>query len=191
MIRIEGLEAVMHRVQELNIRFGIEQRTYNKQNAVQEASSKTFAQELQEAKEAKATSDVPKNKDSVSTGDSDTNTILAAMAKRYQVDPRLAAAVAQVESNGRQEAVSSAGAIGVMQLMPGTAQSLGVDPYDKQQNIEGGVKYLRQLLDTFGGDVAKAVAAYNAGPQAVKNYNGIPPYGETQNYVNKVLDIYR
>ena len=78
-----------------------------------------------------------------------------------------------------------------MQLMPGTAQSLGVDPYDKQQNIEGGVKYLRQLLDTFGGDVAKAVAAYNAGPQAVKNYNGIPPYGETQNYVNKVLDIYR
>ena len=194
MIRIEGLEAVMHRVQELNIRFGIEQRTYNKQNAVQEASSKTFAQELQEAKEAKeakGTSYIPKNKDSVSTGDSDTNTILAAMAKRYQVDPRLAAAVAQVESNGRQEAVSSAGAIGVMQLMPGTAQSLGVDPYDKQQNIEGGVKYLRQLLDTFGGDVAKAVAAYNAGPQAVKNYNGIPPYGETQNYVNKVLDIYR
>ena len=191
MIRIEGLEAVMHRVQELNIRFGIEQRTYNKQNAVQEASSKTFAQELQEAKEAKGTSYIPKNKDSVSTGDSDTNTILAAMAKRYQVDPRLAAAVAQVESNGRKEAVSSAGAIGVMQLMPGTAQSLGVDPYDKQQNIEGGVKYLRQLLDTFGGDVAKAVAAYNAGPQAVKNYNGIPPYGETQNYVNKVLDIYR
>ena len=78
-----------------------------------------------------------------------------------------------------------------MQLMPDTAAALGVDPYDTQQNIEGGTKYLRQMLDSFGGDVRKALAAYNAGPQAVRDYNGVPPYRETQNYVNKVLDIYR
>ena len=112
-------------------------------------------------------------------------------SKKYQVDPKLLSAIAEVESGGNQDETSSAGAIGVMQLMPDTAASLGVNPYDKQQNIEGGAKYLRQMLDTFGGDVSKAVAAYNAGPQAVKDYGGIPPYKETQNYVNKVLDIYR
>lgn len=119
------------------------------------------------------------------------STLIEAAAQKYKVDPKLIAAVAEVESNGRQEAVSSVGAIGVMQLMPDTAASLGVDPYDKQQNIEGGAKYLRQMLDTFGGDLKKAVAAYNAGPGAVKAYGGIPPYKETQNYVSKVLDIYR
>lgn len=112
-------------------------------------------------------------------------------SKKYQVDPKLLSAIAEVESGGNQDETSSAGAIGVMQLMPDTAASLGVNPYDKQQNIEGGAKYLRQMLDAFGGDVSKAVAAYNAGPQAVKDYGGIPPYKETQNYVNKVLDIYR
>ena len=117
--------------------------------------------------------------------------LIESAARKYKVDPKLVAAVAEVESNGRQEAVSQAGAIGVMQLMPDTAASLGVDPYDKQQNVEGGAKYLRQMLDTFGGDLKKAVAAYNAGPGAVKAYGGIPPYKETQNYVNKVLDIYR
>ncbi len=78
-----------------------------------------------------------------------------------------------------------------MQLMPDTAASLGVNPYDAQQNVEGGAKYLQGLLNTFGGDVRKAVAAYNAGPNAVKEYNGVPPYKETQNYVDKVLDLYR
>ena len=112
-------------------------------------------------------------------------------ARRYHVDPKLVAAIAEVESGGNQEETSSAGAIGVMQLMPDTAAALGVNPYDKKSNIEGGAKYLRQMLDTFDGDIRKAVAAYNAGPNAVKNYGGIPPYRETQNYVNKVLDIYR
>lgn len=112
-------------------------------------------------------------------------------AQKYQVDPKLVSAVAEVESGGNQSATSPAGAIGVMQLMPGTAEGLGVNPYDERQNIEGGAKYLREMLDTFGGDVRKAVAAYNAGPQAVKDYGGVPPYRETQNYVNKVLDLYR
>ena len=109
---------------------------------------------------------------------------------RFQ-NPKLVSAVAEVESGGNQGAQSPAGAIGVMQLMPDTAASLGVNPYDKQQNIEGGAKYLRQMLDNFGGDVKKAVAAYNAGPNAVKKYGGVPPYPETQDYVDKVLDLYR
>ena len=111
-------------------------------------------------------------------------------AKKYRVDPKLLSAIAQVESGGNQDATSSVGAVGVMQLMPDTAASLGVNPYDKQQNIEGGAKYLREMLDSFDGDIRKAVAAYNAGPQAVRDYGGVPPYRETQNYVNKVLDLY-
>lgn len=112
-------------------------------------------------------------------------------AAKYNVDPKLLSAVAQIESGLNPEAISGAGAIGVMQLMPGTAAALGVDPYDTKQNIEGGAKYLKQMLDTFSGDVSKALAAYNAGPNAVKSYGGgVPPYAETQNYVSKVLDIY-
>jgi soluble lytic murein transglycosylase-like protein len=117
--------------------------------------------------------------------------MVKAASEKYQVDPKLVSAVAEVESGGNQGAESPAGAIGVMQLMPDTAASLGVNPYDKQQNIEGGARYLRQMLDSFGGDVKKAVAAYNAGPNAVKKYGGVPPYPETQNYVDKVLDLYR
>ena len=117
--------------------------------------------------------------------------LVKAASDKFQVDPKLVSAVAEVESGGNQGAESPAGAIGVMQLMPDTAASLGVNPYDKQQNIEGGAKYLRQMLDDFGGDVKKAVAAYNAGPNAVKKYGGVPPYPETQDYVDKVLDLYQ
>ena len=112
-------------------------------------------------------------------------------AAKHAVDPKLVSAVAEVESGGNQNAVSSAGAIGVMQLMPDTAAELGVNPYDMKSNVEGGAKYLREMLDTFDGDVKKAVAAYNAGPNAVKAYGGVPPYAQTQNYVTSVLDIYR
>lgn len=112
-------------------------------------------------------------------------------AAKYAVDPKLLSAIAEVESGGSQFAESEAGAVGVMQLMPDTAASLGVNPYDEKQNVEGGAKYLRQMLDSFGGDVRKAVAAYNAGPRAVQEYGGVPPYRETQDYVDKVLDIYR
>ena len=117
--------------------------------------------------------------------------MIRAAAQKYGVDSSLVSAVAEAESGGDQSAVSEAGAIGIMQLMPGTAEALGVNPYDAQQNLEGGAKYLRQMLDSFDGDVRKAVAAYNAGPQAVKKYGGVPPYAETQDYVDKVLDIYR
>ena len=116
---------------------------------------------------------------------------IEAAAGKYGVDPRLVSAVAEVESGYEQGAISATGAVGVMQLMPETAESLGVNPYDATQNIDGGAKYLKQMLDTFGGDVRKAVAAYNAGPEAVREYGGVPPYSETQQYVSSVLDLYR
>ena len=111
-------------------------------------------------------------------------------AAKYGVDSKLAMAVAEAESGLSQTAVSPVGAIGVMQLMPETASSLGVTNInDPRENIDGGVHYLKQMLNTFDGDVTKAIAAYNAGPQAVKNYNGVPPYSETRNYVARVLSL--
>ena len=156
------------------------------------AAAEDKSQQLPEVQQTEAAKKVSsKLLDDMPLADQNLSTLIEAAARKYKVDPKLVAAVAEVESNGNQDAVSSVGAIGVMQLMPDTAASLGVDPYNKQQNIEGGAKYLRQMLDTFGGDLKKAVAAYNAGPGAVKDYGGVPPYKETQNYVSKVLDIYR
>lgn len=108
----------------------------------------------------------------------------------HRVDARLAAAVIQQESRGNKNAVSPAGAVGLGQLMPETAAELGVNPYDWQQNIEGAVMYLAQMLDKFGGDIDKAIAAYNAGPYAVQQYGGVPPYAETQAHVKAVKDYY-
>ncbi len=113
-------------------------------------------------------------------------------AAKYGVDSRLITAVAKNESDFNPDALSPAGAIGVMQLMPETARHLGVhDINNPRDNIGGGAKYLKELLTTFHGDVTKAVAAYNAGPQAVMKYDGVPPYPETRNYVGKVLQQYR
>lgn len=112
---------------------------------------------------------------------------LSTAANAYALDPRLIEAVAWRESRFRPEARSGKGAIGVMQLMPGTARDLGVDPFDPAQNIRGGAMYLRRMLSEFGGDVRLALAAYNAGPAAVRKHGGVPPYAETQAYVTSIL----
>lgn len=114
--------------------------------------------------------------------------IIATCAAKYGVSASLIKAVIHAESGYNPNAVSRKGASGLMQLMPGTARSLKVsNSLDPKDNVEGGVKYLRFLLDTFRGDVSLAVAAYNAGLNKVARYGGIPPYNETRTYVNRVL----
>lgn len=109
-------------------------------------------------------------------------------ALRNGVDPAILHGLIQQESGFDPSSTSSAGAMGLTQLMPGTASSLGVaNPLDPAESIEGGARYLKQMLDNFGGNVSDALAAYNAGPGAVSKYGGVPPYAETQSYVTKVL----
>ncbi len=109
----------------------------------------------------------------------------------YGLDHKLVKAVIQAESGFNPAALSPKGAIGLMQLMPETSKLMGVeDPFDPNQNIEGGVRYLRNMLDRFQNNLVLALAAYNAGPKAVERYNGIPPYDETLVYIQRVLRYY-
>lgn len=121
----------------------------------------------------------------------DPKTLVQEAAVRNSLPPAFVASVAKVESAMKQSAVSPKGAIGVMQLMPSTAKALDADPHDTEQNIDAGTRLLRELLIKYDGDVVKALAAYNAGPGAVAKYNGLPPYRETQDYVNRVIRDYQ
>jgi soluble lytic murein transglycosylase-like protein len=117
------------------------------------------------------------------------NTWTTESAKAFGLEPELLVALVWIESRYCPEAISPVGAIGLGQLMPGTARSLGVNPRDARQNLHGAAKYLRLQWDAFR-DWNMALAAYNAGPDAVRRYGGVPPYRETQNYVRSVLYVY-
>ena len=116
------------------------------------------------------------------------NDLAAAAANKYGVDPKIFKSLVNTESGWNPQSVSNKGAQGLTQLMPDTAAAMGVnDPMDPAQNLDGGAKYLRQMLDKFGNDYTKALAAYNAGPGAVERANGVPPYQETIAYVRKIM----
>lgn len=200
---IERVEQVLQRINEI-------ENSFNRQPVFKNVQS--FEKTLAESEQAQNKSDVNnvspqiqptvENK-TVESAEKSSNTklggapddiaaIIEDSAARYGVDVNLVNAIAKNESAYRTDAVSEAGAVGIMQLMPSTAAGLGVkDIYNPYDNIDGGTRYLRELLDTFDGDITSAVAAYNAGPQAVRAYGGVPPYSETQNYVNNVLADYK
>lgn len=122
----------------------------------------------------------------------DYSQLIKKAADQFQLPERLISSIIQHESNFKNHTVSTAGAQGLMQLMPGTAKFLGVkDSFDPEQNITGGARYIKQMLNQFDGDIKLALAAYNAGPGNVRKYGGIPPFKETQNYVNKVLNTFQ
>jgi soluble lytic murein transglycosylase len=145
---------------------------------------------------------VPMNPDSVVLRSSDRRRVklppgdqydqlILRSARNHQVEPALVKAVIAAESKFESTAVSRVGAQGLMQLMPATARELGVrDPFHPGENVDGGTRYLREMLDRYG-DLKRALAAYNAGPEAVDRYRGIPPYKETLAYVSRVLNYYR
>lgn len=148
----------------------------------------TFASALQAATTASGAAPAAYLNTGATTGSSQYDALVEQAAQRYGVDPAVLHGLIQQESGFDPNAHSSAGASGLTQLMPGTASSLGVaNPLDPAESIEGGARYLAQMLSAFGGNTSDALAAYNAGPGAVKQYGGVPPYAETQSYVTKVL----
>ena len=202
MIDLSGIQQIQARIAEIEGEFNLKQQNLPgldfasklqqeiDKNTVAAASKAQAAQRVDGTKPVASPAHAEKS-GKAELANPDLTQMIHQAAQKYHVDPKLVSAVAEVESGGHQDAVSPAGAVGVMQLMPETAAGLGVDPYSAEGNVEGGAKYLSELMNTFGGDVKKAVAAYNAGPNAVKAYGGVPPYAETQDYVNRVLDIYR
>jgi len=128
----------------------------------------------------------------VGVPDADLEPLIARHSDAQNLDPKLVRALIQVESGYNFRALSNKGAMGLMQLMPATASLLNVrNPYDPEDNLRGGTRYLRQMLDRFAGRVELALSAYNAGPGAVERHNGIPPFAETRDYVRRILALYR
>jgi soluble lytic murein transglycosylase-like protein len=178
---LEGLNDVLNRINEIKAMIGsngtYQAKTHNEATESESEFETLLSDLIDDVKEKETAEDVLKTIDKV--------------AASYKVDPNLIKAIVKAESDFNQNAVSKAGAIGLMQLMPQTAKALGVDPYSSSENIEGGVKYIKNMLNMFGNNIDLALSAYNAGPGNVKKYGGTPPFKETQDYIKKVNQYYR
>ena len=188
-MELSGLELTLRRISAIEsqfqemMNFGIDNVQLD--SDFQKILDNTYEQQYGTSSKA----GVPSSSSNVSHGDIDK--LIDKYATQNNLDPDFVKAVVKQESGFNPQATSSCGAMGLMQLMPGTAQGLGVtNAYDAEQNIMGGTKYLKGLMDRFDNNKSLALAAYNAGPNAVKKYGGIPPYMETQNYVKSVLSNY-
>jgi soluble lytic murein transglycosylase-like protein len=188
---MQGLNRVLARINEIKTRFGFDYQgnaisgaRYTTQKAESEnCKEKRFEEALEYAIQSTSGSSFEVDMDKVYSQ-------VKESSDKYNVDPNLILAVMKAESGFNKNAVSRAGAIGLMQLMPQTARSLGINPYNHIENVEGGTLYLKKMMDMFGQDISLALAAYNAGPQNVKKYGGIPPFNETKNYVDNVIKYY-
>lgn len=203
LISSSGKEVAMQRYAQIQAYVDNYEKQINGDKTVKEAKLETFADVLKTS-DSKASgfrvlpSKFESNIGSTSFNSSNSHItraqiqgIVSQVAKKYQVDEKLVNAVIKQESGFNPKATSHCGAMGLMQLMPATAKGLGVkDAYNPVQNVEGGVRYLSNLLKKYNGNTVLALAAYNAGPGAVDKYSGVPPYKETQNYVKNILANY-
>lgn len=168
------------------------QQILNAKELIQEAENESYLEEESYINPNKYQNITNNVRSSNITSKTRINELINEYSQKYGLDSDFVKAVVKQESGFNEKATSKCGAMGLMQLMPGTAKALNVnDPYNARDNIEGGVKYLKGLMDRFDGDMKLALAAYNAGPNAVKKYNGIPPYNETQNYVKNIMSMYQ